>query len=308
MRDDDTFLPVAYAILAIFVLSTMDAVVKWMGQSLPVPQIVFLRLLLGAVFALSVMAAVTGLRWPSRKSLKANGLRALVMYATGILFFFALTRLPLAEAITFAFTAPFFMALIAWPLLGERILARSALAIGLGFVGIMVIVSDDLASGWTRLDPIGVACALSAAVCYSLAMVLLRKHSADDPVPVLIGVQTSIGVLIALPAGIMTWEPVTEASLWGAAVLIGALGTIGHLLLGTAFARSAAQRIASVEYTGFLWAILLGWLMFGEVPALQTYIGAAIIVTAALIVMRRTSSPVPQPVTRRTPALPDDEV
>ncbi len=306
MRDDDSQLPVLYAIMAIAVLSTMDAVIKWMGESLAVPQIVLLRLFFGAIVALLIVTATGRLAWPSVKSLKANGLRACVMYATGLLFFFALTRLPLAEAITFAFTAPFFMALIAWPMLGERIDARAMLAIALGFGGILVIVSQEITGGWDRLDPLGVGAALSASVCYSLAMVLFRKHSADDAVPVMIAVQTTIGIMLALPLGIATWQPVPDG-VWIAAVAIGILGTAGHLLLGTAFARAAAARIAPIEYTGFLWAILLGWLFFGEMPAAQTYIGAAIIVSAALVVLRRKAPSVNAPASRRTPVLPDDE-
>lgn len=304
MTDDTSLRPILYVTAAIAILSAMDAGIKALGGAMPVPQIVLFRLVLGAAVALPILFLTVRPILVTRKSLKANGLRAVIMYITGLLFFFALTRLPLAEAITFVFTAPFFMAIAARVMLGEPIAQRSMIAILLGFVGMLVVVSGEIGSGWDRLDPLGVAAALSAAVFYALAIVLLRKHSADDPVPVLVTFQTCIGVIVALPLGLAAWEPV-DVELWPLLVAIGIGGTIGHLLLASGFKLAPAARLAPIEYTGFLWAALLGYFFFDEIPAMQTYAGAAIIVVAALIVARQgAGKKVPVvPATRRTPVI-----
>ena len=296
MTNDTSLRPILYVATAIAILSAMDAGIKALGGQMPVPQIVLMRLALGAAVALPILLITVRPIKVTRKSLKANALRAVIMYITGLLFFFALTRLPLAEAITFVFTAPFFMAIAA------RIM--------LAFSGMLVVVSGEIGSGWDRLDPLGVAAALSAAVFYALAIVLLRKHSADDPVPVLVTFQTCIGILVALPLGLAVWDPV-DVDLWPLLVAIGIGGTIGHLLLASGFKLAPAARLAPIEYTGFLWGSLFGYVFFDEVPAPQTYAGAAIIVVAALIVARQgTSKKLPVvPASRRTPVLsPDDQV
>ena len=308
MTDDTSLRPILYVAIAIAILSAMDAGIKALGGQMPVPQIVLMRLALGAAVALPILLITVRPIKVTRKSLKANALRAVIMYITGLLFFFALTRLPLAEAITFVFTAPFFMAIAARIMLAEPIPPRAVVAIGLGFSGMLVVVSGEIGSGWDRLDPLGVAAALSAAVFYALAIVLLRKHSADDPVPVLVTFQTCIGILVALPLGLAVWEPV-DVDLWPLLVAIGIGGTIGHLLLASGFKLAPAARLAPIEYTGFLWGSLFGYIFFNEVPAPQTYAGAAIIVVAALIVARQgTSKKLPVvPTSRRTPVIsPED--
>lgn len=270
---------------AIAVLSGMDAAIKTFGTDVPVVQIVFLRYLFGAVFALPVYLW-TGPHRIDRPRLKANGLRAVVMLVAAGTFFYAITRLPLVEAVTLAFTAPIFVVLIARVMLDEPILPRAVVAIAIGLGGVVLVVSGDAgAEGGGALTAAGIAAALVSAVAYALGIVLLRKHSATSPIPVLVFLQAAIAAALAAPFGLFVWQPLDAAS-WLTFALIGLLGTVGHLFMAWGFARAHAGRLAPLEYTGFLWALLFGVVLFGEVPALATYLGAAAIVVASAVATR----------------------
>ena len=275
--------PALMVALSILILSGMDAVIKGFGPDASIIQIVWLRYATGAVFALAFFLA-TGPHRINRQSLKANGLRAMVMIVAAGSFFFAITRMPLVEAVTLSFTAPIFMVLIARLILGEPITSRAILAVGLGFVGVLVVVAGDMGTSRT-LMPEGIGAALLAAIAYAFGIVLLRKHSTHDAIPVLVFLQAAIAVVVMTPIGVATW---TGLDMRAAVtfIAIGLLGTVGHLLMAWGFKHAEASRLAPLEYTNLLWATAFGIAFFSERPALTTVAGAALIILACLITTR----------------------
>jgi drug/metabolite transporter (DMT)-like permease len=278
--------PVFAVALAIAVLSAMDAAIKTLGPHVPVTQIVFLRYLAGAVFALPVFL-FTGPHRVTRKTIETNGLRAVVMLVAAWTFFYAITRLPLVEAVTLAFTAPLFVVVLARPLLSEPIQPRALVAVGIGLAGVAIVVSADAsAEGRGVLTTAGVVAALVSAVTYALGIVLLRKHSASTPIPVMVFSQAVIAALLAAPFAIAIWQPISVGVL-AAFLLVGFLGTAGHLFMAWGFSRANAGSLAPLEYTGFLWALLFGLVLFGETPAPATYLGALAIIIGCWVGTRR---------------------
>lgn len=275
--------PALVVALSIFLLSGMDAIVKGFGPESSILQIVWLRYVMGAAFAFVVFLA-TGPHRITRQSLKSNGLRASVMIVAAGSFFYAITRMPLVEAVTLSFTAPIFMILIARLILGEPVTTRAIGAVGLGFVGIVVVVAGDFGSG-QALTPAGIAAALLSAIAYALGIVLLRKHSAHDAIPVLIFMQAILAAIVLTPVGIATWTGIGMRDLI-AFVVVGLLGTTGHLLIAWGFKHAEAGRLAPLEYTNLLWATAFAMLFFQERPGPATYLGAALIVLACLIATR----------------------
>lgn len=270
---------------AIFVLSLMDGVIKALAARYPVFQVTFLRFAFGLVVATAALAAARpGL--PSRDTVIANAWRAALAVVTASTFFFALAELPLAEALVLTFLSPMFVALFGVLMLGERPDRHIMVALAAGFAGVLVVVSGQFgASGQVR-SLAGVAAALVSAVCYAFGLVLLRARAQRDPMTYIVFFQNIGPALILSPAAYAVWQPPTLPDL-ALFALIGALGVGGHFLLTSAFARAEAARLAALEYTALIWAALLGYLLFAEVPTLGTVMGTVLIVAGAIVASRR---------------------
>lgn len=272
------------AALGIALLTVMDAVVKAQMQQHPFVVALFMRFAMGALCALAVLAVARPAR-PSRESVIGNLIRVPVVVLTAGSFFYSLSMLPLAEALTLAFLAPVFVALLGGLLLKERLDRRIVQALGFGVLGMLVMVWPRLQGHVTGTE-LGVAAALFSAVTYAFNLILLRKIAMKEHPAVIVAFQTGgPAVCIAIPA-LLAFVPMTAWDL-AAYLAAGALGVAGHLTLTSAFAKAEASRLAPLEYTALVWASLLGYFMFGEVPLITTYAGALLIVAGALSVSRR---------------------
>lgn len=269
--------------VAVCLLATMDAIVKHLGATVPVIQIVFLRFAAGALFALPLLISLP-LRSFNGHVLRAATMRAAILLVGSGSFFFALTRLPLAEAVILAFTSPLFVIVIARLLLGELIRPRAVIAVALGMSGIVLIASGDADQVDQGRSLIGVAAALVAAVSYATGNVLLRKHSIASSVSMVVFTQTAICALLATPVGMVTWQPVDAATMQ-LFILAGCLGTCGHFLMTWGYFHTPAGKLAPLHFTSFLWALFFGITFFGESLSLTSYIGAAVIVVACIVVL-----------------------
>jgi S-adenosylmethionine uptake transporter len=178
-----------------------------------------------------------------------------------------------------------FTALFSVMLLGERVDRTIVAALAAGFAGTLIVVSGQFDAGAGR-SLTGVAAALVSALCYAMGLVLLRARAQRDAAIIIVVFQNVGPMLLISPFAAAVWIPPTAED-WQLFMLIGVLAVAGHLLLTSAFARAEAARLAPLEYTALLWAGLLGYAMFGEVPTLATFAGAALIVTAAAMATRR---------------------
>jgi len=285
-RNDASAVPILFAILAILVLTVMDALIKRLTAEWSTLDLVATRYTLGALCCIPLVIALRPPR-PSAEMLKANAVRAVVVLVTALLFFYALAKLPLVEAVVFSYLAPLFMALLGRLMLGERVSPATGIAIVLGFAGVLVIaVGKGLGTTGLGSDLLGIAAALAAAFAYALAMVLLRQRTASDHILAIVAAQNVFACLMVLPPAIAFGAPLELMTReWPSALAIGALGTIGHLLFAEAFKRAPAARIGAVEYTGFVWALPIGLIGFGEWPSLAALAGAALIICGSLMLL-----------------------
>jgi S-adenosylmethionine uptake transporter len=273
------------AIAAEGLLTLMDAMIKELSPRYNTLEIAFLRYLFGMAGAI-VYALWQRPGWPTREAVTYNGLRALLIVVTATAFFFALSRLPLADAIAMSFISPALTALLGAVLLGERLDWRIGLALAAGFLGMLMIVGGQL--GTARIDTaalVGAAAVLLSAVGYSLNLIMLRHRATRDPLAQIILFQ-NVGpcLILALPA-LWVWTAPTLADLGRFAVL-GTLGVAAHTMLAHAFARIEAARLAPVTYVTLVWGVLFGFLFFADVPGLATVAGAALIVLGTLVTRR----------------------
>jgi len=272
------------AVLGIALLTAMDAVIKAQMQQHPFLLALFMRFAAGAFCAIIVVAVLRPKR-PTRTSLIGNSARIPLVIVTAGSFFYSISVLPLAEALTLSFLAPVFVALLGALILKERLDGRILQALGFGLAGMLVMVWPRLQGGVTGAE-LGVAAALVSAVSYAFNLILLRTIAVKEHPAIIVLFQNAGPALCLAWPAYYVFQPMSAGDLF-TYLCGGALGVAGHFSLTSAFARAPASRLAPIEYTALVWASLLGWFVFNEVPLWTTYAGAALIVAGAFAVSRR---------------------
>jgi S-adenosylmethionine uptake transporter len=267
--------PLLVAAAGIAALCALDATVKELTRSYAVAYAVLGRYVFGTVFALAVWWW-QGRPRLTRDMLPAHLTRGVLITVTAFLFFFSLTRLGLAEAITLSFIAPLLIPPLAHLFLGEKMRGPVLLAALLGFAGVLITVQGAPSFGGDR--GLGLAAILGAALTYALAAIVMRARAAKDGSTLLTLTSAVIPMVLLSPAAV--GAPIPTAWALGLAVLAGFLGNLGVQLLARAYAKAEAQALGVLEFTALPWAALFGWLFFGEDVRPQVWVGAAVIFAA----------------------------
>ena len=279
------FGPALRAASGIAVLSIMDAVIKGMAAFYPIFQVAFLRFACGTLIVAGVVSVLRP-GWPNRETVAANSIRSVIAVVTAVSFFYALGQLALAETLVLSFLSPMFIALFGLLMLKERVDARVIGAIVIGFAGTLIVVlgqtaEADAARSWT-----GVAAALTSAVTYALSLVLLRQRAQRDKFLHIVVFQNVGPAVLVAPFAAFVWQPLDLTHMaWF--MLMGLLGFMGHMLMVTAYAKAEAARLAPLEYTALIWAVLIGYGVFSEIPTWATLGGGLLIVGAAMLTSKR---------------------
>lgn len=279
-------LPFAAAFAGVGFLSLMDAFMKEAALLIGAYTATVLRALIGAGIIAPFWLARGG-AWPSRSVMKLHLERGLVSAFMALSFFFALTRLPLAEAIALSFIAPLLALYLARVLLGETIAKKAVLASVLGFAGTLVIVGGRIGSGQFDTDAaVGIAAMMFSAVLYAYNFIVIRKQSQVAGPVEIATFHSGIGGLVLLTAAPFLWSPPTMPALVPLAAA-GALTVAGSMAIAWAYAREEAQALVPIEYSGFVWASAFGWLFFRENVSVTTLAGTVLIIAGCWLVARR---------------------
>lgn len=275
----------ALAAFGVALATGMDGIVKHLSGELGTLQIVWMRFALMAAILAPVLL-VGRLRLPRRGALGAHLGRSALMLITTALFFFALGRLPLVEVFVLSFTAPVFTAILAALLLHEPIGGRTWAAIALALSGVAVVLAGAGAGAAMAGDPLAYAAALGAPVTYALGLVLLRFQALRESLPVIVFTQSAIiAAVLAMPVAATGAWP--AGATWPAILAMGALSTAGLLAFAAGLKGLTAARFAVVEYTGLIWATLIGLALFQEVPPPAFWPGAALVMAGCFIAARQ---------------------
>jgi S-adenosylmethionine uptake transporter len=200
---------VLLAVAAEGLLTLMDALIKLLSARYPALQIAFLRFAFGLVGA-GLYAAWSRPGSPTREALLHNGMRALLIVVAAVTFFFALARLPLADAIALSFISPALTALFGATLLGERLDWRIGVALAAGFLGMLLIVGGKVGgAGLSDQALLGAAAVVISAIGYALNVIVLRHRATRDPLAQIVLFQ-NLGptMLLAVPV-LWAWTPLT---------------------------------------------------------------------------------------------------
>lgn len=264
---------------------------KGLSLSIGLFNALFWRALTGSLLGLALML-VTRQRWPNRAVLRLHLLRGSVVAVMASLFFWALMRMPLAEAIGLSFIAPLIALYLAALLLGERVGRQAIVASLLGMVGVGVILSGRMQGSYDADALLGALAVLVSAVLFAWNLILQRQQAQlASPIEVAFfqhGVMFAFFALFAAGAG---WVPAVPApSAWLLVVLAACLAFTSLAALAWAYARAQAQALIPVEYTAFVWAAIIGALVFGERLTLSTIAGTVMIVASCLATSRTRSA------------------
>ncbi len=260
-------------------LTLMAAVIKHVSPEVSTAMVVFLRNLFGLLALVPLLATHRGSLFTSTRP-GTMAIRALAGLAAMYGFFYVIAHLPLAEATLVKLTTPFFMPLIGWFWLKERIGRHNATAIVVGFIGVLFI----LRPGTDTFDPdalVGIAAALLASV----AMVAIRGMSEDEPPARIVFQFGLVSTLVSAVPLLWAWQ-MPPAHLWGWLLAMGAFGSIGQLLITRAFQVAPPGRIGPFNYTSVVFAALLGWAVWGESLLVTTVVGSLLIFVAGVINLR----------------------
>lgn len=285
---DHALMPFVAAFAGIGFLSLMDAFMKEAALAIGAYTATVLRSLIGAaIIAPFWLAQRKG--WPSRAVMKLHLERGVISAFMALSFFYALTKLPLAEAIAISFVAPLIALYFARVLLGEVIRREAVFASVLGFIGTLVIIGGRIGQGEFDADiAYGLAALIFSAILYAYNFVVIRRQSQVAGPVEIATFHSGVGGLILLLFAPFLWNTPELASL-GALTAAGALTVAGAMAIAWAYARAEAQVLVPIEYSGFLWAVLFGWLFFREAVSVTTLAGTALIVTGCWLATRRTS-------------------
>lgn len=286
-----TAIPFAVCCLGVALFSVMDAAMKGLSLSIGLFNALFWRALTGSLLGL-VLMLVTRQRWPNRAVLRLHLLRGSVVAVMASLFFWALMRMPLAEAIGLSFIAPLIALYLAALLLGERIGRQAIVASLLGLIGVGVILSGRMQGGYDIDALLGALAVLVSAVLFAWNLILQRQQAqVASPIEVAFFQHGVMFGLFALFAAVAGWVPdVPAPSAWLLVVLAACLAFTSLAALAWAYARAQAQALIPVEYTAFLWAAIIGALVFGERLTLSTIAGTVMIVAGCLVASRLASA------------------
>jgi S-adenosylmethionine uptake transporter len=279
------FGPALRAASGIAVLSIMDAVIKGMAAFYPIFQVAFLRFACGSLIVAGVVAVMRP-GWPNRETVLANSIRSVIAVVTAVSFFYALGQLPLAETLVLSFLSPMFIALFGLLMLKERVDIRIIGAIAIGFAGTLIVVLGQTEEANAVRSWTGVMAALTSAVTYALSLVLLRQRAQRDKFLHIVVFQNIGPAVLVAPFAAFVWQPLNLMHM-GWFMLMGMLGFMGHMLMVTAYAKAEAARLAPLEYTALIWAVLIGYGVFSEIPTWATLGGGILIVAAAMLTSRR---------------------
>ena len=283
------FIAFAVCTLGIALFSGMDAVMKGLVLAIGTYSTMLWRSFVGVGMA-GVGYRLSWKRWPERRVLRLHVERGVLTSFMGLLFFWGIGRVPLAQAIALAFIAPLIALYLAAVLLGEQVGKRTVGASCLAFAGVIVIFVGQARADLGREALLGSLAIVFSAVLYAINIIMMRRQSqAAGPLEIAFfqNLTVSAVLLLGLPL-IGTTLPADQH--WPALLLAAALSTASLLLLSWAYARAEASYLAATEYTAFLWAALFGWLVFGERLSGFTLAGAALIVGGCLLAARSSES------------------
>jgi drug/metabolite transporter (DMT)-like permease len=288
LMQDRRLAGIGYMTLGIAAFSAMDAIGKWLVRDYSVYQILALRSTFAA-FLLTAMIPFLGGREALRSTQRLAHIGRSWCSLLAFLFFFTSVRyLPLADAVAVAFGGPFIVTALSVPLLGEQVDGRRWLAIGVGFVGMLLIVQPT-GAGFRPAALLVIASSFAYAFLMIMSRWMARRSDGKEKTFTFLYytfvLQATFGWLVVIIV-LGGWRPMTPGEL-GLGAGMGTLALTGHFGITRAFQLAPVSLVAPFEYTALVWATMLGFIVFRDFPGADVWIGVAVIIVAGLYTIHR---------------------
>lgn len=266
--------------LTTFCFALLDTSAKWLVQTLPVLQVVWLRFAFHVLIASALLAPRYGWELVRVRDWKLQSLRAAMMASMTALNFWALQYLQLAETGAIQFSVPLLIALFSAWFLGERLDARRWLAIAAGFAGVLLIIRP----GSQAFHPAILLSVLNALLYAAFNMLTRRLVATESAASLQLMSAAGAAVLLA-PFAWAGWQMPSGPGEWLLLALCGLCGGLGHFMVAQAHRYASAATLGPFLYQQIIYMTLLGWLVFGQAPGLLVVGGAAIVVLSGLYLL-----------------------
>jgi drug/metabolite transporter (DMT)-like permease len=271
---------IALVTLATMCFSVIDVCAKWLVQTLPVAEVVWLRFASHVLLMAALLAPTRGAALVRVTSWPLQGLRALMLATMTALNFAALVYLQLAEVAAIQFSVPILIALISALVLAERLDARRWVAILTGFAGVLLVVRP----GGQGFHP-AIGLALINAALYPLFNLLTRRMAAHET-PESMQWLSALGAVVAIaPFAWWHWQWPAGGLTWAVVAACGLAGGLGHLLVAHAHRYASAAVLGPFLYQQIVYMTLWGWLVFSQVPDTFVVAGAAVVAMSGLYLL-----------------------
>jgi len=262
-------------------LPIMDGFAKYLSSTLPVLQITWSRYFFTVVIVLPIMLVFfrKNLTWTEQPKLQL--IRGLLLFCANILFFYSISIISLAKALTLAFISPLIVTALSPILLGEKVGFRRWAAVITGFIGSLIVIRP----GFLEINLASIA-ALGTGVLYGFYLIVTRKlHNSDSPLLTLL-LTGVVGVIIGSMIMPTVWVQPTITE-WYMMFAIGFFASIGHLFLILSLKYADASKLAPFAYFEILTNIIIGYFFFNHFPDYWHFLGLFIIISSGIYIFRR---------------------
>ncbi len=278
--DDATYAGIVSAVVAAFFFVGQDAGVKWLTAELVVLEILFLRSVFGIGYCLLYFGWQRSFAdlWVAQPWLMM--IRCFINFLAWCCFFTALKYKPLADVLALFFLFPLLITALSVPLLGERVGIRRWLAVLAGFAGVLVMLNPTNGIDWYSLLVIG------AALSWSVVAIMTRKLAQTETPMATLFYTLSTFVALGFAPQFLIWET-PSGETWGLLAVISLLGVLAQFFIIKAYSMAAPSTVAPFEYTALIWAVFVGYALWGDIPGIEAAIGGTIIVLSGLYIIHR---------------------
>ena len=272
---------IIFSLLGWMFLPVMDGFAKYLSDDLPILQITWARYFFTVAFVFPIMLFFykKQLVWSDKPRLQI--FRGLILLSANICFFYAISVISLAKALTLAFIAPLIVTAFSPILLGEKVGFRRWTAVAVGFIGSLIVIRP----GFLEFNLASMA-ALATGFFYGFYLIITRKLSTSDNPLLTLLITGMVGALLVSLIIPFYWVKPT-LNQWSLMAGIGVFACIGHLFLILSLKYADASKLAPLGYTEIIPNVIIGYYFFSELPDNWTYLGLFIIVLSGLYISRR---------------------
>ena len=272
---------IIFSLLGWMFLPVMDGFAKYLSDDLPILQITWARYFFTVVFILPIMFFFFNkdLVWSSKPKLQI--VRGLILLTANICFFYAISKISLAKALTLAFVAPLIVTAFSPLFLGEKVGFRRWTAVIIGFIGSLIVIRP----GFLEINLASFA-ALATGIMYGFYLIITRKLSTSDSPLLTMLITGAVGaILISLIMPFIWIKPTLNQ--WSLMAGIGVFACIGHLFLILSLKYADASKLAPFSYFEIITNIIIGYYFFSDFPDNWTFLGLFIIILSGIYISRR---------------------